>query len=79
MPDVINEETKYNNYILCASNIAGTRKQLRPFNSELFIRNSNRFKENYDRLTNILNRLQKGERTFTPKEYDIVDSVIYSI
>ena len=36
IPNVINEEKIYNNYVLCSSNIAGTRKQIRPFNKELF-------------------------------------------
>lgn len=30
LPNVINEEEDYRNYKLCSSNIAGTRKQIRP-------------------------------------------------
>lgn len=79
LPNVINEEIDYNNYILCSSNIAGTRKQIRPFNKNLFLRNTNEFNEKYDNFINVVNYLKKGNRNISKEDYSTVDKVIYSI
>lgn len=79
LPNVINEEKGYRNYILCTSNIAGFRKQVRPFNNDLFLRDSKDFTYNYELLSIILENLRNGNRTFIDEDYQIVDKTIYTI
>jgi hypothetical protein len=79
IPDVLNEETEYHDYQICSSNIAGTRKSIRPFRNDLFIRNANLFNDKYDSFEEILNRLKNEERKFNEGEYHLVDSVVYTI
>lgn len=79
IPDVLNEETEFNGYQICSSNIAGTRKSIRPFRNDLFIRNVNIFNDRYGGFERIINRLKNEEREFTQDEYQLVDSVVYTI
>jgi len=79
LPNVINEEKDYRNYKLCSSNIAGTRKQIRPFNNDLFLRNADNFVAQYDDFLNILKNLRSTDRNFKYEDYQIVDKTIYTI
>ncbi len=79
IPDVLNEESEFNGYQICSSNIAGTRKSVRPFRNDLFIRNASIFNDNYNKFDLILTRLRNEERKFNAEEYRLVDSVIYTI
>lgn len=79
LPNVINEGKDYRNYKLCSSNIAGTRKQIRPFNNDLFLRNADNFVAQYDDFLNILKNLRSTDRNFKYKDYQIVDKIIYTI
>jgi hypothetical protein len=79
LPNVINEEVVYNNYNLCSSNIAGTRKQIRPFNHNLFLREPNNFSASYDNFLTIINELRNGNRNFEEESFEIVDKTIYTI
>lgn len=79
IPDVLNEEIEFNGYQICSSNIAGTRKSIRPFRNDLFIRNVSIFNDRYDSFEGIINRLKNEEREFTQDEYHLVDSVVYTI
>ncbi len=79
LPNVLNEEVVYNDYTLCSSNIAGTRKQIRPFKTSLFIREANVFNAQYENFVNIIESLKEGNRTFTEDEYEIVDRTVYTI
>jgi len=79
LPNVINEEENYRNYSLCASNIAGTRKQIRPFNNDLFLRDPDNFKDSYDSFLNILENLKCENRNFEESDYLNVDKTIYTI
>lgn len=79
LPNVINEEENHQNYKLCSSNIAGTRKQIRPFNSDLFLREADNFGEHYDVFLNILENLKSNNRVFKDEDYQVIDKTIYTI
>src|SRR3972149_9960589 len=79
LPNVINEEEYHQNYKLCSSNIAGTRKQIRPFNSDLFLREADNFGEHYDGFLNILENLKSNNRVFKDEDYQVIDKTIYTI
>ncbi|NCS89706.1 MAG: hypothetical protein GW789_13335 [Ignavibacteria bacterium] len=75
----MDEETEFIGYQICSSNIAGTRKSIRPFRNDLFIRSVNIFNDRYGSFEEIINRLKNEEREFTQDEYHLVDSVVYTI
>jgi hypothetical protein len=79
IPDVLNEETVFNGYKICSSNIAGTKKSVRPFRADLFIPNVEGFNESFYNFERILNRLRNKEREFSIEDYRLVDSVVYTI
>lgn len=79
IPDVLNEESEFNGYIICSSNIAGSRKSIRPFKENLFIRNVDTFEEKYNTFEQIIKRLNSGERTFNDDDHNTVNSVVYTI
>ena len=47
----------------------GTRKSIRPFRNDLFIRNDNIFNDNYNRFEKIINRLKNEERKFNEANF----------
>ncbi len=79
LPDVLNEESEFSGYVICSSKIAGTKKSIRPFRKNLFIRDSKTFEKKYVRFNKILKRLIEGDRKFGEEDYQLVDSVIYTI
>ncbi|HPG38554.1 MAG TPA: hypothetical protein PLP19_03190 [bacterium] len=79
MRDMINKETHFSDYIICSSTIAGTKKTIRPFHQNLFIREPDIFLREYNELSKIFNYLKGGQRVFEKNQYDIVDKVIYTI
>lgn len=79
IPDVLNEETKFGGYIICSSNIAGTKKSIRPFREDLFLRGSKIFEKDFKRFESIVKQLKNGGRVFNKDDYHLVDSVVYTI
>lgn len=79
LPNVINVEKEYHNYKLCSSNIAGTRKQIRPFHKELFLRNTEDFTNHFDEFLDLLEKLKTDNRNVDKKYYKTVDKTIYTI
>lgn len=79
LPDVLNEESEFSGYVICSSKIAETKKSIRPFRKDLFIRNSKTFEKKYASFDKILQRLVKGDRIFREEDYQLVDSVVYTI
>ncbi len=79
IPDVLDEESEFSGYQICSSNIAGTRKSVRPFRNDMFIRNVDSFNDSFNSFEKILLRLKNGEREFISTEYYIIDSVVYTM
>ena len=79
LPEVLTEESEFSGYVICSSKIAGTKKSIRPFRKNLFIRDSKTFEKKYMRFNKILKRLIEGDRKFKEEDYIIVDSVVYTI
>jgi hypothetical protein len=79
MSDVINEEIDYLDYLICSSITAGTRKTVRPFNKNLFIREPKLFENEYREFERTIEKLINGERTFGKEKYMNIDRVVYTI
>lgn len=79
LSDVLNEESEFSGYAICSSNIAGTKKSIRPFRKNLFIRDLKTFEKKYSDFEKILRRLKNNERGFEERDYLLIDSVVYTI
>lgn len=79
IPDVLDDETKHGGYIICSSSIAGTKKSIRPFRDNLFIRSSKTFEKDFKRFEAIIKRIKFGERSFIKDDYYLVDSIVYTM
>jgi hypothetical protein len=73
MPEMINEKIDYLDYSICASTTAGTRKTIRPFNKNLFIKNSDQFNDQYNEFSKTINKLHDNVLSFQKEEFDTVD------
>ncbi|MDR3625937.1 MAG: hypothetical protein P4L45_03855 [Ignavibacteriaceae bacterium] len=79
IPNVLDKENEYNDYIICSSNIAGTKKTIRPFRKSLFIRDPQTFKIKSQKFFEIITELKNGQKDFNADSYVITDSVLYTI
>lgn len=79
IPDVLDEESEFGGYIICSSNIAGTRKSIRPFRNDLFLRSPRTFDKDFKKFDSIIKLLKTGKRDFKEDDYNLVDRVVYTI
>lgn len=79
LPAVIDEENEFHGYLICSSTTAGTRKRIRPFKKKLFIKSTNLFDQEFQKFMEILESLKQGNRDFEKREFEIIDSVAYTI
>ena len=79
MPEIITEEIEYNDYLICSSTTAGTRKVIRPYKKNLFINNPNKFNDLYNQFTQIIDKIKNDDKNFEKSHFDIIDKVVYTI
>lgn len=79
LPIVISSSEEKNGYRISASEIAGTRKYIRPVNMNLFISLPDSFAESFERLKDVLNRIKTGETHFSGIERETIDKTLYTI
>ncbi|MEJ2054553.1 MAG: hypothetical protein P8X42_11595, partial [Calditrichaceae bacterium] len=78
-PEIITKSHQVGKYVLNISEVAGTTKYVRPINTELFLYNINMFNHSTERFINILKNLKSGSRNFNQSDYEIINSVSYTI
>jgi hypothetical protein len=79
IPDVLNVESEFGNYVICSSNIAGTTKSIRPFKKDLFIRREKDFDKDFKKFESIIKYLKSGKRNFEENDFHLIDSVTYTM
>ena len=79
LPEVINEHIEYADYVICSSTTAGTRKPIRPYKADLFIKNANHFNNLYNECSKILNESSKDNKNREMKKSSVIDKVMYTI
>lgn len=79
LPNVITSKIDVKGYIVYMSEVAGTKKYVRPINKCLFIFNNDEFIAAFTRFKSILNKLKKVQTDFNEESCDIIDKVIYTI
>ncbi len=58
LPNVLSDFKDKNQYRLYSSEIAGTKKHARPINQKLFVSDLNEFKDNYNIVKSIFNKIR---------------------
>ena len=66
MPEMIKEEIEYGDYLICSSTTAGTRKAIRLYHKNLFIKDVNQFNDLYNQFVRILEKIKNENRGFIP-------------
>ncbi len=79
MPEMIDEEIEYGNYIICSSTTAGIRKAIRPYKKNLFIKDSGQFSDLYNRFSKILDKLKRNDKNIEENRPNTLDKVMYTI
>lgn len=79
LSNVITDKKEKNGYYICSSEIAGTKKFIRPLNVSLFIFDLNEFEYSFTAFRTILNRIKDQEIDFNITDKNIIDKTIYTI
>ena len=78
LPNVLSDSFQKNDYIIYTSDIAGTKKFIRPINQKLFIGNVDDFESNLKQLQNIFLQIKNGNKINTEQK-NIIDRTLYTI
>ncbi len=78
LPNVLSDSFQKNDYIIYTSDIAGTKKFIRPINQKLFIGNVDDFESNLKQLQNIFLKIKNGNKINTEQK-NIIDRTLYTI
>lgn len=79
LQNVISGFEEKGSYIIYSSDIAGTKKYIRPINKMLFINNVDDFSKSFHELGFIFDKIKKKESDFSSNEKLIIDKTIYTI
>ena len=79
LPSVISERHEVKGYILLSSEVAGTKKFVRPIRNSMFIFNPDEFQSQAEKYISILENISKEQREIPQETYKIVDSITYTI
>ncbi|HAC22378.1 MAG TPA: hypothetical protein DCF91_09845 [Porphyromonadaceae bacterium] len=79
MPNVLSHSVDKNDYTISVSDMAGTKKYIRPINKTLYINNNDEFHSAYILLKETLFKIKIGETKFTDREKFNINSFLYTI
>lgn len=79
LPDVLSGFKEKSVYRIYFSDIAGTKKYVRPINTNLFYTDPDEFDRQFMNFLSSLKQLKQGKRTFTQSEQDNIDKTLYTI
>jgi hypothetical protein len=79
LPNVISSYEDKSGYRINSSEIAGTRKFIRPINKSLFIANELEFMKSFDNLRAIFNRIKDKETLYSDIEKETINRTLYTI
>lgn len=79
LTNVISGKNEVKGYILMFSEVAGTRKLVRPIQNNLFIFDAETFETETNRFISILNKSNNNHENLPEDSYRTIDSVTYTI
>lgn len=78
LPNVLSNSEIKNKYIIYSSDIAGTKKYVRPINQNLFIANPKDFSDNFEKLQKIFKKIINHSEIKNTEKL-LIDNTIYTI
>lgn len=78
LPNILSGFQDKNNYRIYSSEIAGTKKYIRPLNRTLFIEKETEFLEKFDELKKIFQNIE-AHKSISNSDHKIINSTIYTI
>jgi len=78
LPNILSDYQDKNNYRIYSSEIAGTKKYIRPVNRSLFIENDSKFSNHFDELKSVF-EIIKSKKSISDSEHAIINKTIYTI
>ena len=79
LPNVLSGFEEKSGYRIYISDIAGTRKFIRPINQSLFIADKNDFSEAFTSLKTIFDKIKQKDSSFSQDEKSLIDGTLYTI
>lgn len=77
-PNVLSSFEEKNGYRIYQSEMAGSKKFVRPIKTDLFLSSSRDFKEEFDRFTDILGKIKNGEAVDNEEKL-LIDKTVYTL
>ena len=78
LPNVLSGYQDKNGYRIYSSEIAGTKKYIRPLNRSLFIDNNSKFSDYFEKLKTVFQKI-KSEKSISESENNLINSTVYTI
>jgi hypothetical protein len=78
-PNVLSSFEDKGDYRIYTSDIAGTKKITRPINKTLFITEPDSFKNAFNKLKEVLDRIKHKETKYSVADNEIIDKTFYTI
>lgn len=79
LPNVLSGFEDKGEYRIYYSDIAGTKKFIRPINMRLFYADQESFKAAFNSLKHVFSRMRNKERKYTDSDSVLIDSTLYTI
>ena len=79
LPNVLSNSVDKNGYTIYVSDVAGSKRYLRPINHSLYIQDDILFEQSYTAFLQIVSKIKLQELNFTANEKNNINSFLYTI
>jgi hypothetical protein len=79
LPNVVSDSVDKNGYTIYVSDVAGSKRYLRPVNKLLYIQDDNLFEESYSTFLQTVSKIKSKEFHFDENEKNNIDSFLYTV
>lgn len=79
LPNVLSGSVKKNGYIIYVSDVAGSKRYLRPINESLYIEDDKLFEQAYEIFLNTVSKIRMKVSDFDTDEKKNIDSFLYTV
>ncbi|MDR3181223.1 MAG: hypothetical protein LBT61_04760 [Prevotellaceae bacterium] len=79
LPNVVSGAVDKNGYTIYVSEVAGSKKYLRPVNNSLYIQDDSLFEKSYTTFLQTVSKIKSKESRFDNEEKNNIDSFLYTV
>ncbi|MDR0573266.1 MAG: hypothetical protein LBG96_04415 [Tannerella sp.] len=79
LPNVLSDSVDKNGYTIYVSEVAGSKRYLRPINKSLYIQDDMLFEQSYVTFLQIISKIKSKELNFDENEKNNINSFLYTI